>query len=144
MREGRVLENGRPSKSGARKMARKPVSKSCVSHPYPQKAKPEVPDKESYFALWEEVWGFVADDYPMILTELGWVREDGYGAHIPVINDGSYGPMIAEFIESKGLSWTAWIFDPDWSPVLIEDWEFTPSEQGEFFRQLMSEDRGTD
>jgi hypothetical protein len=108
-----------------------------ASHPYPQKVRPEVPSKENFFAAWEEVWGFVADDYPMILTEIGWVAEDGYGAHIPVINDGSYGPMIAEYMEMKGISWTAWVFDPQWSPVLINDWDFTPSEQGEFFRDLM-------
>ena len=108
-----------------------------ASHPYPQKAKPDVPSKENFFAMWEEVWGFVADTYPMILTEIGWVSEDGYGAHIPVINDGSYGPMIAEYMEKKGISWTGWVFDPNWSPVMIKDWDFTPSEQGEFFRQLM-------
>lgn len=117
-----------------------PVEREGVayaSHPYPQKARPDVPGKESIFAQWEEAWGFVADTYPMILTEIGWVREDGYGAHVPVINDGSYGPMIAEYMEKKGLSWTGWVFDPDWSPVMIEDWDFTPSEQGAFFRQLM-------
>jgi endoglucanase len=108
-----------------------------ASHPYPQKERPNPPSKEKFFAAWEDAWGFVADAYPMILTEMGWVREDGYGAHIPVINDGSYGPMIAEYIESKGVSWTAWCFDPKWSPVLIEDWDFTPSEQGAFFRDLM-------
>lgn len=108
-----------------------------AAHPYPQKAKPEVSSKANFFALWDDVWGFVAADYPMILTEIGWVREDGYGAHVPVINDGSYGPMIAEYMQQKGLSWTAWVFDPDWSPVLIEDWDFTPSEQGAFFRDLM-------
>lgn len=108
-----------------------------AAHPYPQKAKPETKDKQSVFAAWTSAWGFVADDYPMILTEIGWVREDGYGAHIPVIDDGAYGPMIAEYMKARGLSWTAWIFDPDWSPVLIEDWHFTPSEQGEFFRALL-------
>ena len=108
-----------------------------AAHPYPQKAKPENPTEQAFFELWEEAWGFVADSHPMILTEIGWVREDGYGAHVPVIDDGSYGPMIAEYIDRKGLSWTGWVFDPNWSPVMIEDWNFTPSEQGEFFRQLL-------
>jgi endoglucanase len=108
-----------------------------ASHPYPQKERPQPPSAENFAAAWESAWGFVADDYPMILTELGWVREDGYGAHIPVINDGSYGPMIVDYMESKGISWVAWVFDPNWSPVLITDWDFTPSEQGEFFRAVM-------
>ena len=108
-----------------------------ASHPYPQKEHPSPPSKENFFAAWEAAWGFVADKYPMILTEIGWVRPGGYGAHIPVMNDGSYGPMIEEYMQKKGLSWTAWCFDPNWSPVLIKDWDFTPSEQGTFFRDLM-------
>lgn len=123
-----------------RDVREQPVERTGVAyaaHPYPQKERPAVPSKENFFAAWEAAWGFVADRYPMILTEIGWVREDGYGAHIPVINDGSYGPMIAEYMAAKGVSWTAWIFDPNWSPVLIQDWDFTPSEQGRFFRDLM-------
>ena len=108
-----------------------------ASHPYPQKEKPAERTKENLFAAWDDAWGFVADNHPMILTEMGWVQEDGYGAHIPVIDDGSYGPIIAEYMASKGLSWTAWVFDAQWSPRLIDDWDFTPSEQGEYFRQLM-------
>ena len=111
-----------------------------ASHPYPQKEKPAERTKENLFAAWEDAWGFIADKHPMILTEIGWVQEDGYGAHIPVIDDGSYGPIIAEYMETKGMSWTAWVFDAQWSPRLIDDWDFTPSEQGDFFRQLMMED----
>ena len=117
-----------------------PIAREGVayaSHPYPQKEHPTVPSKANFYAAWDQAWGFVADKYPMILTEIGWVRPGGYGAHIPVMNDGSYGPMIAEYMQKKGLSWTAWCFDPNWSPVLIKDWDFTPSEQGKFFRGLM-------
>jgi endoglucanase len=110
-----------------------------TSHPYPQKEQPAPASKESFFALWEEKWGFASKQYPMICTELGWVRPDGYGAHIPVKNDGSYGPQIVEFMESRGISWTAWVFDPHWSPTLITDWDFSPSEQGAFFKQVMQD-----
>jgi aryl-phospho-beta-D-glucosidase BglC (GH1 family) len=108
-----------------------------TSHPYPQKEQPEPASKENFFSLWEENWGFASKKYPMICTELGWVQPDGYGAHIPVKNDGSYGPHIIEFMESRGISWTAWVFDPQWSPTLINDWDFTPTEQGAFFREVM-------
>jgi hypothetical protein len=37
----------------------------------------------------------------------------------------------------KSVSYTVWVFDPDWSPVMIKDWNFTPSEQGEFFKNTM-------
>ena len=108
-----------------------------VSHPYPQKEQPDPRTKESLFKLWTESWGHVADTYPIIATEIGWVSADGRGAHIPVIDDGSYGPMIAEYMKSKGISWTGWCFDPAWSPTMIEDWTFKPTQQGKFFKQLL-------
>jgi aryl-phospho-beta-D-glucosidase BglC (GH1 family) len=122
-------------------VATMPIRRESVAyaaHPYPQKAKPENPNKENFFAAWEKSWGFVADRYPMINTELGWVREDGFGAHVPVINnDGTYGPNIVEYMNKKNVSYTVWNFDPEWSPVMISDWNFTPTEQGEFFRKEM-------
>lgn len=114
-------------------------------HPYPQKAKPKVPSKENFFAMWEKTWGYVADSYPMIATELGWAKETDYGAHIPVINnDGTYGPNIMEFMRNKGISYTIWVFDAEWSPVMIKDWNYTLSEQGEFFRQEMLKERASE
>ena len=122
-------------------VAEKPVRRERVayaSHAYPQKAQPEQNTKEAFFELWQSQWGFVAEKYPVMVTELGWVKEDGYGSHIPVINnDGSYGPNIVEFMKERGISWTAWCFDPDWAPTLISDWAFTPTEQGRFFRNVM-------
>lgn len=106
-------------------------------HPYPQKAKPEIKSKENFFKLWEEVWGFLAKDYPVMATELGWVQPDGYGAHIPVMNDGSYGPQIIEFMDKRNISWTGWVFDPQWSPTMIKDWSFEPTEQGAFFKKVL-------
>jgi endoglucanase len=96
-----------------------------------------VKSKENYFALWDQLWGFTAKDYPIIATELGWVKSDGKGAHIPVINNGSYGPQIIEFMQHRNISWVAWVFDPDWSPTMISDWSFTPTQQGAFFKEEM-------
>lgn len=102
-----------------------------VAHPYPQKRQPP----------WEEQWqadfGFVADTYPVFATELGFMSEEGRGAHVPVIGDETYGEAIIGFFEERGISWTAWVFDPVWSPQLIENWEFEPTRQGRFFRDKM-------
>lgn len=127
-----------------RPIEKAPIDREGIAyavHPYPQKAKPNVPTKENFFKLWQDVWGFAADKYPLIATELGWVNADGYGAHIPVINDGSYGPHIIEFLSKRNVSWTAWVFDPDWSPTMISDWNFTPTQQGAFFKKVMQTDK---
>lgn len=123
-----------------RPIAKAPIERDGVAyavHPYPQKAKPLVRNKQNLFALWEEVWGFMAKDYPLMATELGWVQPDSFGAHIPVKDDGSYGPMIIEFMDERDISYTGWVFDPLWSPRMILDWDFTPSEQGKFFKQVL-------
>ncbi len=105
-----------------------------VTHPYPQKR------PEPWEPIWQEEWGFVADTYPMIATEFGFMSEDGPGAHNPVIGDEHYGESIIRFFEERGISWTAWVFDPLWSPQLFKDWDtYTPTRQGRFFKQKMME-----
>ncbi len=105
-----------------------------VSHPYPMKR--EKPWEEK----WEKDWGFVADNYPIIATELGFMKADGPGAHIPVIvEDLEYGETIVNYFNKKGISWVAWVFDPVWSPQMIQSWKFEPTMQGEFFKSKMQE-----
>lgn len=104
-----------------------------VTHPYPQK-RPQPWEEQ-----WQADWGFMAERYPVIATELGFMSADGPGAHIPVIADETYGEAIIDFFEERGISWVAWVFDPQWSPQLIQDWDFTPTLQGRFFRQKMME-----
>jgi len=106
-----------------------------VSHPYPMKA--QQPWEEN----WERDFGYVADKYPVFATELGFMAATDPGAHIPVISDEGYGKRITTYFEKKGISWTAWCFDPDWPPQLISDWNYTPTRQGAFFRAVMLKKR---
>lgn len=102
-----------------------------VTHPYPQKRSEPWEDK------WQDDFGFVAERYPIIATEFGFMSEDGRGAHVPVIGDETYGEAIITFFEERGISWTPWVFDPQWSPQLIENWDFEPTRQGLFFRDKL-------
>ena len=102
-----------------------------VSHPYPMKR--EQPWEEQ----WEQDYGFVADTYPVICTEIGYCLEDEPGAHVPVMSTDVYGEHITKYFEEKGISFTIWCFDVDWAPMLITDWDFTPSTQGRFFKAYL-------
>ena len=102
-----------------------------VSHPYPQKR--EAP----WEPKWEKDWGYLAERYPVILTEVGFALPDEAGAHIPVKGDETYGKALVEYTEKKGVSWVVWCFDPDWSPFMFTDWNYTPTRQGTFFRKVM-------
>ena len=85
------------------------LSPECRSHPQllcrerPQPWEPK----------WEEDFGFAAAKYPVVATEFG-----GFGGSSP------YGPSIIKYLESKGISWMVWCFDPEWGPTLIGNWEY--------------------
>lgn len=102
-----------------------------VSHPYPMKREKPWEDK------WTKDWGFVAEKYPLLLTEIGFCGADDKGAHIPVISDESYGDAITKYCHDKGISYVVWVFDPNWSPMLISDWNFTPTRQGKYFKKVL-------
>ena len=102
-----------------------------VAHPYPMKR------SEPWEEQWEQDFGYVADTYPVICTEIGFCLEDEPGAHIPVISTPEYVTHITEYLESKGISFTVWCFDVDWAPMLISDWNFTPTTQGNLFKAYL-------
>lgn len=104
-----------------------------VSHPYPMKR------ERPWEPKWQEDWGFLAERFPIMATELGFMAADRPGAHVPVIAGEEYGEAIIDFFEERGISWVAWVFDPVWSPQLIQDWDFNPTVQGRFFREKMRE-----
>jgi aryl-phospho-beta-D-glucosidase BglC (GH1 family) len=103
-----------------------------VSHPYPEKR------KAPWEKQWEADWGYVADSYPVILTEIGFALPDEHGAHIPVNGDETYGKALVDYTAAKGISWVVWCFDPDWSPYMYTDWDYTPTRQGTFFKKVMT------
>ena len=107
-------------------IAKEPVNAegiAYVSHPYPMKREKPWEDK------WTTDWGFAAEKYPLILTEIGFAGAEEKGAHVPVISDESYGEAITKYCEEKGISYTVWVFDPNWAPMLFSDWNYTPTRQ---------------
>ncbi len=105
-----------------------------VSHPYPQKR------EQPWIPQWERDFGFVADNYPVIATEVGYMYPDQKGAHIPCLGDDEYGKTLTDYFADKGISYVVWVFDPDWSPQLIKDWDYSPTRAGAFFKEVMSGD----
>jgi hypothetical protein len=99
-----------------------------VTHPYPNKRMPPWEPK------WEEDFGFAADRYPVIATEIGFGMQKGQTTAGP--ND--YGHAITRYLEGRGMSWIAWVFDPEWQPAMLKSWNgFELSGSGEFFKEAM-------
>ncbi len=100
-----------------------------VVHPYPNKR------TQPWEPKWEENFGFAAETYPLLATEIGFVL-----GNYSMAENGEYGQAILKFLEDKGIGWLAWVFDPDWFPQMFESWDnYKPTEQGIFFKQVMSE-----
>lgn len=111
-------------------VARKNVA--YVTHPYPQKR------EQPWEPKWEKDWGHVADHFPIVATEFGFVVKGERGEHTPVIGDETYGEAIMNYFDKKGISYTLWCFDPLWSPAMLDDFDFTPSpRQGTFFKKAL-------
>lgn len=117
-------------------IAEEPVRRdniAYVCHPYPMKR--DQPWEEQ----WEQDFGYVAATYPVVCTEIGFCLEDEPGAHIPVMSTPEYGERITKFFEERGISFTVWCFDTSWAPMLISDWDFTPTTQGTFFKAYLQQ-----
>lgn len=98
-----------------------------VTHPYPNKRSQPRPPK------WEEDFGFAANSYPILATEIGFDASFGSAQE-----NAEYGAQITSYLESRGIGWTVWCFDPDWGPSMISSWDtFSPTEQGRFFSSKM-------
>ena len=97
-----------------------------VTHPYPHKrSKPWEPK-------WDEDFGFAAGRYPIIATEIGYWTGPNTNPQ-----SADYGPAIVKYLENRGISWTAWVYDPEWEPSLINSWNYDLSDSGKFFSQAM-------
>lgn len=98
-----------------------------VTHPYPNKR------KQPWEPRWEEDFAFAADKYPLIATEIGFDLKPG-----EVVDDNHYGNRITRFLEERGISWMAWVFDPSWGPRMLTSFDgFKLAGDGEFFKQAM-------
>jgi hypothetical protein len=98
-----------------------------VTHPYPNKRAQPWPPK------WEEDFGFAADYYPIIATEIGF--DLTYGTKE---ENAIYGRQLTTYLESRGIGWVVWCFDPEWGPSMISSWDtFARTDAGNFFSDAM-------
>ncbi len=92
-------------------------------HPYPHKRTPP------YEPKWDEDFGFAAEKYPIVATELGFTLGKG-----GMEDNGEYGKAIVNYMEGKHISWVWWVFDPLWRPTMLQSWKtFEPTDNGKFF-----------
>lgn len=84
---------------------------------------------------WDERFGYLADDYPVMVTE--WGFHDGGDS----VTDGTreeFGEPLLDYLDEREMSWAAYIWHPFAEPPMLElDWE-TPTEFGQFVRARLA------
>ena len=108
-------------------------------HPYSNKR------SQPWEGKWEEDFGFAAAKYPLMATEFGgFARPQGTNNQPPSAaadrdnRNAAYGAAIFKYLESKGISWTVWCFDPEWGPTLIKNWNYELTSSGECAKAAMN------
>jgi endoglucanase len=102
------------------------------AHPFPGQAR---------WCPWDRCFGEVSEVYPVIV-EFGFDNDpaaDHFIQESSYVGAGLYREGIIAYVEERGLSWTTWVFSHDWTPRMLLDTNFTPSEFGLFVQeQLLS------
>ena len=100
-------------------------------HPYPDRA---WTGREN---AWENAFGYLAERYPIVLTEFGFDPDSVLEYYK---DDVTYGREIIAFARERHISWTAFVFyrGPFWPMPLFYDWDtLTPTVSGAFFKDLL-------
>lgn len=105
-----------------------------TTHPYAHKR------TQPWEPKWEEDFGFAASNYPIIATEFGGFASPSAAPASGLYSNPAYGPAIIKYLESRGISWTVWCFDPEWGPTLISNWDYKLNASGEFVKAAMHGD----
>jgi endoglucanase len=99
-----------------------------VAHIYPQ---------HGGQSTWDAWFGNSSSTVPYFITEWGW--QQGGGA--PTSGTlSSYGTPFSNYLDSKGVSWTAWVFDIYWQPIMFDtNWNVLGGENymGQFTKDFL-------
>ncbi len=88
-------------------------------------------------SVWDSWFGNSSSTVPYFVTEWGWQQ----GGNVPTSGTTSgYGVPFSAYLDSKGVSWTAWVFDIYWQPVMFDtNWNLLGGEtyMGQFTKDLL-------
>jgi len=99
-----------------------------VAHIYPQHGGQSV---------WDSWFGNSSATVPYFITEWGW--QNGGGVPTSGTTSG-FGSPFSAYLDSKGVSWTAWVHDVSWQPVMFDaNWNLLGGENfmGQFTKDFL-------
>ncbi|MBK7456073.1 MAG: cellulase family glycosylhydrolase [Anaerolineales bacterium] len=94
--------------------------------------------------IWDSWFGDSSKTVPYFITEWGWQQ----GGSLPTSGTKSgFGVPFSAYLDSKGVSWTAWVFDDFWQPMMFDrSWNLLGGENymGQFTKDLLFQHRNID
>lgn len=90
-------------------------------------------------AQWDHWFGEVAERYPVLVTEWGFMDENRDTSHAYLAGDQrSYGEPFLEYLDKHSIGWVACWYDDTWMPqIFTEGWQ-SYTRYGEFIMQRLN------
>jgi aryl-phospho-beta-D-glucosidase BglC (GH1 family) len=91
------------------------------------------PGATKWHGSWDRYFGYLAADHAVFVGE--WGFEPGSQDENLNATAEDYGRPLLAYLDKKGISWTAWVWSPVWTPPLLESWNYEPTEFGELVKE---------
>jgi hypothetical protein len=70
--------------------------------------------------MWDEWFGDVSQEYPVVLTEWGYMDENRDNAPFHLVgSQPSYGEPLLSYLKKHGIGWVACWYDDEWTPPMF-------------------------
>ncbi|HPU00998.1 MAG TPA: glycoside hydrolase family 5 protein [Bacillota bacterium] len=72
--------------------------------------------------LWGEYFGAISEEYPVLITEWGFLDENEAVEPSYLVGDEeSYGKPFLDYLEERNIGWVACWYDDVWTPPMLKD-----------------------
>lgn len=89
---------------------------------------------------WDRWFGNVAQRYPVVMTEWGWMESDPSGKQSYLVGSQmTYGEPLLAYLDQHGIGWVACWYDDEWKPAMFEKGVEQPTPFGQLVLQRLSE-----
>jgi len=124
--------------SGVPKLPVSGTNIGYVVHPYPNGCSYL---GESGSTCWDSAFGNTAAAYPVFATEWGYYTSDQSlcADSISNLNFNGYATKLLAYMQGKGISWSAWVWNPYGCPTMLLSWtRYKTTQYGQFVQNALT------
>lgn len=113
-----------------REVGKNPIGRNNILyevHPYPGQANQHGP--------WDEYFGYLAEKYPVFVGEWGF-DPNSLNENLKAGSE-NYGEILLDYMRERRMSWTAWVWSPEWEPSMLKNWDYDTTEFGNFIKNAL-------